>query len=65
MRAFSTASGGVFFAPEKIERKTTAVSYNEIVAEEPIPSKPRFFEKIFGKHKKAEMQHTAVQKEVA
>ena len=34
MRACSSASGGVFFIPDEIERKSAPVSYRDLVKEE-------------------------------
>jgi hypothetical protein len=46
MRACSTASGGVIFVPDTIERKTSSVSYSQLVKGDAAPKK-RF--SLFGR----------------
>jgi hypothetical protein len=36
MRAYSTASGGVIFIPDEIERKTRSISYSHLAGEESV-----------------------------
>lgn len=40
MKACTMANGAVFFIPDEVERKVTAVSYAELVAMEDAPAKP-------------------------
>lgn len=51
MRAFSTASGGVMFVPDEIERISKKVSFKDLVKEEPVQEKPSFMRKLFGRKK--------------
>ncbi len=37
MRACSSASGGVMFIPDEIERKSEPVSYNDLVEGQDVP----------------------------
>ena len=50
MRAFSTATGGVMFIPDEIERIEKPVSYNELV-EEPVAEKQTFISRLLGRKK--------------
>ena len=45
MHAYSSASGGVMFVPEKIERKTNSVSYSEFIEEHKQIAHPSSFGK--------------------
>ena len=54
MRAFSTAGGGVMFMPDEIEHIQKAVSYADLVKNEPKIQKPSFIDRIFGRSKKEE-----------
>ena len=45
MKAYSTASGGVIFVPEDIERETKSVSYKSFVKQEDATEKVGVFGK--------------------
>lgn len=50
MRACSTASGGVMFIPDEIERKSCKVSYKELVPETSAAPK----KSLFGRRKETD-----------
>lgn len=47
MKAYSSASGGVIFVPEDIERKPNSISYKEFLKQEQAEKKVG----VFGKKK--------------
>lgn len=56
MKAYSSASGGVIFVPEEIERATNSVSYKEFVKEEKAEKRVGLFGRKKAKVKATEAQ---------
>ena len=54
MKACSSASGGVIFVPEEIERKPNSISYSEFLEQEQAEKKVGVFGKKKTKNKKAD-----------
>tara|TARA_Y100000031_G_C8119153_1_gene337347 strand:+ start:388 stop:561 length:174 start_codon:yes stop_codon:yes gene_type:complete len=51
MIAYSSASGGVIFVEETLERKTNSISYKDLVKDEPKQEKKTLFGALFLKKK--------------
>lgn len=49
MRAFHTASGGVIFVPDEVEREQKPVSYADLFGDKSPAEKPAFMSRLFGK----------------